>query len=221
MDSQGHQIFPPFHVKEYVQMAEPGAFKCSLSTDFEDVISCQRMENDSKRTTEGKWKKGERPYDWFRANVIVSSAFLNEFKESFGTDLRRRRGVNHNIDLRTLLGHDPSMPLATAASFDGRDLRSMLKMKFLQFREDIRPAYWGTWTKTSQKILPRRPFAMDTEHLDYDHDSEAEWEPEGEGEDIKSGDEDDEDVDVADPDDVSGHQSTDYENECVLTHAIS
>ncbi|CAO3662502.1 unnamed protein product [Umbelopsis ramanniana] len=181
MDSQGHQIFPPFHVKEYVQMAEPGAFKCSLSPDFEDVISCHRMENDSKSTTE---------------------AFLNEFKESFGTDLRRRRGVNHNIDLRTLLGHDPSMPLATAASFDGRDLRSMLKMKFLQFREDIRPAYWGTWTKTSQKILPRRPFAMDTEHLDYDHDSEAEWEPEGEGEDIKSGDEEDEDVDVADPDDA-------------------
>jgi hypothetical protein len=99
------------------------------------------------------------------------------------------------------------MPLATAASFDGRDLRSMLKMKFLQFREDIRPAYWGTWTKTSKKILPRRPFAMDTDHLDYDHDSEAEWEPEGEGEDIKSGDEEDEDVDVADPDDVSHDQS--------------
>jgi hypothetical protein len=94
------------------------------------------------------------------------------------------------------------MPLATAASLDGRDLRSLLKMKFLQFREDIRPAYWGTWTKSSKKISPRQPFAKDTEYLDYDHDSEAEWEPEEEGEDIKSGDEDDEDVDIADPDDA-------------------
>ncbi|KAI9282104.1 chromatin assembly factor 1 subunit A-domain-containing protein [Umbelopsis sp. AD052] len=179
MDFQGHQIFPPFHVKEHVQMAEPGAFKCSLSTDFGDIISGHR--NETKSSTE---------------------ALLNEFTGSFGSDLRRRRGVEHNIDLRSLLGHDPTMPLATAASFDGRDLRSMLKMKFLQFREDIRPAYWGTWTKTSKKILPRRPFAMDTDHLDYDHDSEAEWEPEGEGEDIKSGDEEDEDVDVADPDDA-------------------
>lgn len=68
---------------------------------------------------------------------------LEDFKQSFRPVLRKRRGVDHKIDLRVLLGHDPSMPLATAASFDGRDLRSMLKMKFLQFREDIRPAYWG------------------------------------------------------------------------------
>jgi hypothetical protein len=137
------------------------------------------------------------------SNSNGSSELLNEFKRSLRPALRQPRGVDHRIDLRTLLGHDPSMPLATAASFDGRDLRSMLKMKFLQFKEDIRPAYWGTWTKRSKKVLPRRPFAKDTEFLDYDHDSEAEWEPEGEGEDIKSGDEEDEDVDIADPDDVS------------------
>jgi hypothetical protein len=61
----------------------------------------------------------------------------------------------------------------------------------------------GTWTKSSKVILPRRPFAKDTEFLDYDLDSEAEWEPEEDGEDIKSGDDEDEDVDIADPDDVS------------------
>lgn len=63
MDFQGHQIFPPFHVKEYVQMAEPRAFKCSLSTEFEDFISCQRMENNGKSTPEGNLKKGARPSD--------------------------------------------------------------------------------------------------------------------------------------------------------------
>ncbi|KAH8550494.1 hypothetical protein BGW37DRAFT_66327 [Umbelopsis sp. PMI_123] len=180
-DSQGHQIFPPFHVKEFVQMANPTAFRCSLSEYFENIIGYNQNDKDSKGTPD---------------------ELLNEFKRSLRPALRQPRGVDHRIDLRTLLGHDPSMPLATAASFDGRDLRSMLKMKFLQFKEDIRPAYWGTWTKRSKKVLPRRPFAKDTEFLDYDHDSEAEWEPEGEGEDIKSGDEEDEDVDIADPDDA-------------------
>ncbi|KAJ2957218.1 hypothetical protein NQZ79_g7036 [Umbelopsis isabellina] len=181
IESHTQQIFPPFHVKEHVQMASPAAFSCSLTDDFEEII------------------RSDHP---FEGQNITPTALLKEFQQCFRSELRKRRGVDHNIDLRTLLGHDPSMPLATAASLDGRDLRSLLKMKFLQFREDIRPAYWGTWTKSSKKISPRRPFAKDTEYLDYEHDSEAEWEPEEEGEDIKSGDEEDEDVDIADPDDA-------------------
>ncbi|CAM0142364.1 hypothetical protein VKS41_002145 [Umbelopsis sp. WA50703] len=181
IESQAQQVFPPFHVKEHVQMANTAAFSCSLAENFEEVINGNITIDEKER---------------------MPTVLLQEFKKSFRSELHKRRGVDHNIDLRTLLGHDPSMPLATAASLDGRDLRSLLKMKFLQFREDIRPAYWGTWTKSSKKISPRQPFAKDTEYLDYDHDSEAEWEPEEEGEDIKSGDEDDEDVDIADPDDA-------------------
>ncbi|KAG2184909.1 hypothetical protein INT43_000822 [Umbelopsis isabellina] len=181
IESHTQQIFPPFHVKEYVQMASPAAFSCTLSDNFEEII------------------RGDYS---FEGQDITPTVLLHDFKQSFRSELRKQRGVDHNIDLRTLLGHDPSMPLATAASLDGRDLRSLLKMKFLQFREDIRPAYWGTWTKSSKKISPRRPLDKDTEYLDYEHDSEAEWEPEEEGEDIKSGDEEDEDVDIADPDDA-------------------
>ncbi|CAO3673860.1 unnamed protein product [Umbelopsis vinacea] len=181
VDPHIRQVFPRFHVKEHVQMANSSAFRCTLSENFESII------NSASSNT---------------ANNKTAEVMLDEFKQSFGSALQKRRGVDHKIDLRTLLGHDPSMPLATAASLDGRDLRSILKMKFLQFREDIRPAYWGTWTKSSKVILPRRPFAKDTEFLDYDLDSEAEWEPEEDGEDIKSGDDEDEDVDIADPDDA-------------------
>lgn len=49
----------------------------------------------------------------------------------------------------------------------------------------------GTWTKVSDKVSGRTPFAKEETQIDYEHDSEAEWEPEGEGEDIQSGDEDD------------------------------
>ncbi|KAI9360981.1 chromatin assembly factor 1 subunit A-domain-containing protein [Pilaira anomala] len=77
-------------------------------------------------------------------------------------------------------------------------------MKLLQFNENVRPAYYGTFTQRSQIINGRRPFAKDEAKLDYDIDSEAEWEPEGEGEDIVSGDEDDDDpnMDMIDPEDA-------------------
>jgi hypothetical protein len=72
MDFQGHQIFPPFHVKEHVQMANPGAFKCSLSTEFEDVISCHRNENESTSTTEGTLKKRALACYRLTANDMIS-----------------------------------------------------------------------------------------------------------------------------------------------------
>eukprot|EP00934_Nitzschia_sp_Nitz4_P005677 Nitzschia sp. Nitz4//scaffold251_size28233//17903//21114//NITZ4_008134-RA/size28233-augustus-gene-0.12-mRNA-1//1//CDS//3329544244//5667//frame0 len=50
------------------------------------------------------------------------------------------------------------------------------KYRFLSFYEDCRPAYHGTWSKTSTIITGRTPFAKDSAYLDYDYDSEAEWE---------------------------------------------
>lgn len=37
-----------------------------------------------------------------------------------------------------------------------------LKYKLLQFRENYRPAYFGTWRKKSRKITPRNPLKKDT-----------------------------------------------------------
>lgn len=34
-------------------------------------------------------------------------------------------------------------------------------MKLLQFHENYRPAYWGTWNKKSSHISPRCPFTQD------------------------------------------------------------
>ncbi|CAG8470138.1 530_t:CDS:2 [Acaulospora morrowiae] len=66
--------------------------------------------------------------------------------------------------------------------------KSKVWMKLLQFGEDKRPAYYGTWTKTSKKISARNPFAKDTDIFDYDYDSEAEW-VEDEGDECKSDEE--------------------------------
>lgn len=39
--------------------------------------------------------------------------------------------------------------------------RKNYRWKLLQFDENKRPPYWGTWRKTSLYIKPKRPFACD------------------------------------------------------------
>ncbi|CAE6520717.1 unnamed protein product [Rhizoctonia solani] len=70
--------------------------------------------------------------------------------------------------------------------------RRMLPAKLFHFHENTRPAYYGTWTKFSPHIGPRKPFGKD-ESLDYDYDSGEDWEEEGDGEVIVSDGSDEED----------------------------
>ncbi|KAJ1735328.1 hypothetical protein LPJ61_000614 [Coemansia biformis] len=81
-----------------------------------------------------------------------------------------------------------------------------LRMKLVQFHGTRRPGYFGTWSRSLQRVCGRRPFAQDTAELDYAVDSDAEWEAEDEeGEDLRS--EDDEDDDDEEDDE-------DFDDEC-------
>ncbi|KAI9203783.1 chromatin assembly factor 1 subunit A-domain-containing protein [Polychytrium aggregatum] len=71
------------------------------------------------------------------------------------------------------------------------------RLKFLKFGENIRPAYFGTWSKRSRVISPRAPYTRDVTVLDYDVDSEEDWEEDEPGEALDSLSEDDEDMDEA------------------------
>ncbi|KAG9126371.1 hypothetical protein FRC07_003677 [Ceratobasidium sp. 392] len=70
--------------------------------------------------------------------------------------------------------------------------RRVLPAKLFHFHENNKPAYYGTWTKSSPSIRARRPFGK-AESLDYDYDSDDDWEEEGEGEAIVSDGSDDDD----------------------------
>ncbi|CAL1678089.1 unnamed protein product [Lasius platythorax] len=59
--------------------------------------------------------------------------------------------------------------------------------KLLQFSENRRPPYWGTWRKRSNVLNPRRPFAKE-KLFDYEIDSDDEWEEEEPGESLKGSD---------------------------------
>lgn len=72
--------------------------------------------------------------------------------------------------------------------------RDLFPAKVLIYHEDARPGYFGTWTRSSKIIGPRRPFAKDVVEFDYGYDSGEEWaeEPMGDGEDVL--DDDDEEA---------------------------
>ncbi|KAF8162912.1 hypothetical protein B0H34DRAFT_299811 [Crassisporium funariophilum] len=79
--------------------------------------------------------------------------------------------------------------------------RTLLPAKVLIFHEDPRPGYFGTWTRSSQIIGSRTPFAKDTLVFDYAYDSGEEWEeePAGDADDVVE-DGEDEDGGDEDPD---------------------
>ncbi|NXP44006.1 CAF1A factor, partial [Heliornis fulica] len=66
------------------------------------------------------------------------------------------------------------------------------RMKLLQFCENHRPAYWGTWNKKTTVIRARNPWSKDTKLLDYEVDSDEEWEEEEPGESLSHSEGDDE-----------------------------
>jgi len=72
--------------------------------------------------------------------------------------------------------------------------KSMMRAKLFQFHENYRPAYYGTWRKTSKNISGRHPLRKDVELLDYEVESDEEWEEEEPGESIShsEGENDDE-----------------------------
>ncbi|KAJ4322483.1 chromatin assembly factor-I (CAF-I) p90 subunit [Neodidymelliopsis sp. IMI 364377] len=70
-----------------------------------------------------------------------------------------------------------------------------IPMKYLHFGEDVRPPYYGTYTKpysdTVARRLARNAVSRIRQDTNYDYDSEAEWEEPEEGEDLDSEGEDD------------------------------
>lgn len=45
--------------------------------------------------------------------------------------------------------------------------------KLLQFHENRRPPYWGTWTKCSDHVKPRAPFGRDKVNFQFKFEPSA------------------------------------------------
>lgn len=64
-------------------------------------------------------------------------------------------------------------------------------VKLLQFDENHRPAYYGTWSRKSATVNGRRPFNKDCT-MDYEYDSDEDWDEDEDGENLSDPEADDE-----------------------------
>ncbi|KAF2422184.1 hypothetical protein EJ08DRAFT_701732 [Tothia fuscella] len=75
------------------------------------------------------------------------------------------------------------------------DLSSQITMKYIEFGQDVRPPYSGTWVRpmslSHARRVARSPFRAVLPEVLYDYDSEAEWDDGGDGEDVDSDGEED------------------------------
>ncbi|KAJ3208106.1 hypothetical protein HDU82_002958 [Entophlyctis luteolus] len=133
-------------------------------------------------------------------------SFLNTQAGKFRTESSQRRKERNlakeqrkRLRKQALLGSPTDLCVNDCAIYENENDPAFerfrgRKWRLLQFAEDFRPPYFGTWTKHSERVGPRRPWAMDSSLVDYSCDSEAEWEEDEIGEELGSEVGDDEDL---------------------------
>ncbi|KAK6372845.1 hypothetical protein LTR64_004764 [Lithohypha guttulata] len=120
-----------------------------------------------------------------------SEATQLDLREQFGRPVKRLRKT---IPVRDIIQNIQATGL-DIIELDSPALEALSRASYkcLQFKEDVRPPYQGTYTRAvsprTTKKLKRNPFTRALPETNYDYDSEAEWEPPGE---------DDEDLDEED-----------------------
>lgn len=76
-----------------------------------------------------------------------------------------------------------------------KEENSCTNTKLLQFHDNYRPAYFGTWRKKSSHVGPRAPFKKDMDLINYEVDSDEEWEEKEPGESLSNSEGEDEEND--------------------------
>ncbi|KAG0273511.1 Chromatin assembly factor 1, subunit A [Linnemannia exigua] len=203
--------FHPFHVKKNTTLAPINRFVSEPHSDTIDKELGLSKSNDFDR--EEDMQNEDRDTDMMDVDMEAAPSLDTRTAKTTLSSLFSRTG-------RTV-GSDTSRPrtkkrlpqgardmsvadviqsgLLLQEDQDAEDVSSVLtwkdipalRMRLLQFAENYRPAYYGTWSKRSKNVTGRRILGKDTELVDYDFDSEAEWEEDEEGEECKTDDDDD------------------------------
>lgn len=143
-------------------------------------------------------------------DVSMESISLASFKAQFPNSGGRGSEIHSIKEIVERLNSSSDHPIDLTKDEDhGEDPMALLKqipMKYLHFPEDVRPPYYGTYTKQHGRRetlkLAKNPFSRTIQEFNYDYDSEAEWEEPEEGEDLDSDGE--EDLDEDGDDDMEG-----------------
>lgn len=170
--AQFYEQYRPFFVKKDAELAPVNRFEHEVDAEFTSLFESPSA--------------GVMPFDTsdcLRAHV---KAICSNPKVA-GRGYHRGRRKRNRPDIKKLVEREGD---AVDTKVSRSELESHgINVKLLQFAEDHRPPYWGTFTKPS-KLSLRQPFKRDSAVFNYDYDSEAEWEQDEEGEELVSDDDD-------------------------------
>ncbi|KAM5486993.1 hypothetical protein MaudMau93_004876 [Microsporum audouinii] len=176
--------FPPFFIQSHVKLAPSHRFERDPSSLGHACEKLDRLCKTNFGLADTISPQQYNPTELFKM-ISYKRHQGNPTTPSVKDILLKLQEPQHNsIDLTDANG--------TATRVE--KLLRRIPMKVLNFREDVRPPYQGTFTKrlerTAARKLCRNPFWRGVPDFNYDYDSEAEWEEPEEGEDIVSEGED-------------------------------
>ncbi|KAI9712362.1 MAG: chromatin assembly factor-I (CAF-I) p90 subunit [Bogoriella megaspora] len=189
--SDYHRTFLPFQLPQFTTMAP-------MLPDVQDPAKRKEVVS----------RLGELLKDTQENDVDMEPLSL---KEVFVFDNSRPAGTRDSTDMpfssvrekiAKLQGTisnpiDLDIRRTVAPDYNPTDLLQDISMKHIQFHEDVRPPYCGTWSKiTNRHVLlrtARNPLHRVRDDTDYDYDSEAEWEEAEDGDEDLASEEDDAD----------------------------
>ncbi|KAJ1926630.1 hypothetical protein IWQ60_003638 [Tieghemiomyces parasiticus] len=187
--SDYERVFRPFYVRPTMSVAPICPSGVRLGPDFDRlVLSGTPVEPDLRRQFDrAAYRRQVLAYERSRLRPcpIVSDPTATTTTAPVAVDdsgWAEARTAAVPIDLEAT--NEPSQIIIE----DEAQPYRLAIFKLLQFTENIRPPYYGTWSKTSRTVTGRRFDRKDTAQLDYEVDSEAEWELDEEGEDLASDD---------------------------------
>ncbi|KAI5308665.1 hypothetical protein KEM55_005155, partial [Ascosphaera atra] len=185
--------FPPFFVQSHTKVSPQHRFERS-----EDALEQAQSRLDSMLSNQTPYSpSSSKPAKVFKSKPIKRRLHMPPGKSVRDILLGLQNQPTEMIDLT---GSNPTKPKRVEELFRG------ISMKSLQFAEDVRPPYQGTFSRPLPEgdavKLCRNPFSRVIPGFDYGYDSEAEWDDPEEGEDLES-DDGDEDLEEED-DDLEG-----------------
>ena len=179
-----NSIFTQFQVKSNMKVAP--ILRGPIGNDFELNTGVPTDELYLNKLSKGHVKPGKQSRTWPYASKVDDEIEILEDEED-------EDDIGEEILNESLI--KPS------------EKKVFKKAKLLQFHDNQRPAYFGTWTKKEEKISGRTPFGKFAD-FDYEYDSDDDWEEEEQGESLsdeeKDQEEDEKEDEKLDEDDDDG-----------------
>ncbi|KAI9802326.1 MAG: hypothetical protein M1833_001832 [Piccolia ochrophora] len=180
------RAFPPFFVQSHVSLAPTNRFSRDAEgkravTNLIDAAMSQPQLNPDARSTNKKFSIAELCHLPPHKSCKRTLPQLPTIKEIIS---QRQGTADRPVDL--------SLNSNTSTLLSSSNKLALVPIKYLQYAEDVRPPYRGTFTKRPTRLsglaTGRNPFLRSLPKMNYDYDSEAEWEePDPEdGEDLDS-----------------------------------